>query len=162
LSFMVTYRYAGPNEVSVSISTSESKKLCVPVMATRSRVRFSETPVLHNNPKQQQQQSSGWISWLSGGWRSKDSFEENSDNFSHAHTTVQPSAKIGECYATDSGTYVSYDPKVSLGVKPAAEKIEDESVDKEAEEFIERLKRKLETERLISMKRMESMRRQKG
>nr|ABK25364.1 unknown [Picea sitchensis] len=115
-------------------------------MATRSKVRFSETPVQHNN---QEQQSSGWSSWLFGGRRSKDGHEEN-DNSSRGHNSVQTSAKVGEHHAAHSG-------KASHDVKPAAEEVNDESVDKEAAEFIEKQRKKLEMERLMSMKRVESM-----
>jgi len=76
---------------------------------------------------------------------------------------MMPSTKVGENHAADSGK-VSDVAKITHGAKPAAretvkisEKFEDESVNKKAEDFIETTRKKLEAERLISMKRVESM-----
>nr|ABK26676.1 unknown [Picea sitchensis] len=123
-------------------------------MAFRPRVRSSEAHEQRNNPEKQQQQDSRSkaLSWLFGGRKSKDGSEENNNNFPQGHTTVQPSAKGGERHAADSGE-VSDEGKVSHDGKPQAA----DSVDKEAENFIARQRKKLEMERLISLKRVESM-----
>nr|ABK21904.1 unknown [Picea sitchensis]ABK27053.1 unknown [Picea sitchensis] len=122
-------------------------------MATRPRVRFSETPEPHKNPEpQQQQQSSGWSSWLFGGRKSK---EENNNNYSRVHNTVQVSPqvpKVGErraAHPADGRTI-----KIS---QEEDDEVEEEHVDTEAEDFIARQRKKLEMERMISMKRVESM-----
>lgn len=70
---------------------------------------------------------------------------------------MQHSAKVGEIHVADSGK-VSDVAKVSHGVKPASgETAGSESVDTEAEDFIASHRKKLEKERLLSMKRVESM-----
>ena len=106
--------------------------------------------------EQQQQKSSGIckvLSWLFGGCLSKDSYDQINENSSEGHTTMQHFAKVGENHVADSGKV-----KVSDGVKPTgSEEVGSESVDKEAEDFIEIQKKESEKERLISMKLVESM-----
>lgn len=108
-------------------------------MAAKSKARFSTAPVQHDNSEQQ---SSGCCSWLFGGRRSKDSHEED-HNSSAVHNLVPASANVEERYAAHSG-------KATHDVKSAAE-------DKEAKDFIERQRKKMEMEREKSMKRVESM-----
>ena len=128
-------------------------------MATPPRVRVSESPAQHNN-REQRHKSSGFcnfLSWLFGGCISKDSHDQINENSSEGHTTMQHLGQVGENHVTDSGK-VSDVAKVSDGVKPAAgETVGSESVDTEAEDFIARQRKKLEKERLLSMKRVESM-----
>jgi hypothetical protein len=73
---------------------------------------------------------------LFGGWRFRDSRENNNSDFCHAHTTVYLRAQVGKFHTTDSGE-VSHEAKGTRGVKPTTNNVEVESVDKEAENFIE-------------------------
>jgi len=111
-----------------------------------------ETSEQQKNPEPQQQPSPGWSSRLFGAWRSK---EENNRNNSRDHTSVQPPARVAE-----TGERPAAHRAKGRTITIVAEDEDEEEqapVDTEAEDFIAKQRKKLAMERLISMKRVESM-----
>ena len=97
-------------------------------------------------------------SWLFGGWTSKNSEDDSThkNNSSHGHTEKSNKGAKG----------AHQDDPVQRKKKTATfadmeddhhHEAEESEVDKHAEDFIDKQKSKLEMERLISMKRYESM-----